>query len=508
MKRRKYLSLLAAGAVAGTAGCSELLPGGEDETESEPTTTPGTGQSEVPSAASELGLGFDDTVDVVAEYDADPTGEEPVSQLVQQASQDGTLVVFPEGEYLFDRKVDLRDALSRDQTVGFLGEGDVLWTFPDGFNEFALDLDVGQTFISNVDFQIRPNRAVSGCRILTERGFYIDDVTHHGRGIYPESAVTPCWHLRVSDPDATGILRNFTCREGSAWAHYKGGNGRIGVFVSRGRGRIRIVDNHLEEFGNNAVYASRTLSPVQVDGGTFRNNNVCGVRISGKDSYVDGATLVVDPSEYSGPRTREDDSFQLRAVVIEQGNQSLGEFVEPGAEVRNCDIRVENNPTVGPGIDIWPGGRTLTVRDTDMHYTNDGPAIVRASRTSQGRHSPSPEPRWLKLRDVTVTGAGSNFATVVLFEASNSVVEDCCLSQSGTDRDGVSITDSTDCVVRRSHINVTGETVVTDNAEVVTSLVTSGDECGPAPCSPESTPPDTGVLDSICSVVEQSLDAG
>ncbi|MFC6963381.1 hypothetical protein ACFQL7_03830 [Halocatena marina] len=328
-------------------------------------------------AATHHGITFDRVVDAVADLGCDPKGNADVSSKVESALDGQTLVEFPSGTYHWDGSV----TLDTDR-IGIRGTSDdVLFTFPAGYNQFFINGSCEQALYENFDVDIQPENTATGIRVASERGFHIENIEHIGRGTADSSDVTRCWQLRVNDPDATGVVKNFVAKKGSAWAHYKGGDGRVGISIYGGEGTIKVIDCHLEEFGNNGIYASRSLSSVQVEGGTYRNNNVAGIRFSGKGSYVDGATIEVDPSKYSGPRTREDDSFKMRGIVVEQGNSDTGGFDDAGAQIRNTDITIQDNPTTGQAISMWTGGRTLAVSNTRIVYNNDGaPAIYREEK--------------------------------------------------------------------------------------------------------------------------------
>lgn len=414
------------------------------------------------SAKTRHGITFDNVVDAVDDLGCDPNGNEDVTSKVESALDGKTLVEFPSGTYHWEGSVSTD--LDR---IGVRGKSDdVSFTFPSGYNDFFINTTCDQALFENFDVDVRPDQTATGIRINADHGFHAENIEHIGRAIVDSNEVTRCWQLRVNDPNSTGVLKNFVAKKGSAWSHYKSGDGRAGISVYGGEGTIKIVDCHLEEFGNNGIYGSRTLSAVQVIGGTYRNNNVAGIRISGDGSYVDGATVEINPDKYSGPHTLEDDSFTMRGVLFEQGNASTGgEFDKAGGEIRNTDITVEDNPTTGPGIAVWTGGRTLNVKNTRINYNNNGnPAVYREKRTSQGRHDPSPDPRWIRMNRVKITGSASKGPSVQAEEANGSRIQNSYIEQSGSGRKGVKFSNSENTLVKNTTIKVNGKAVQLDSS--------------------------------------------
>lgn len=409
------------------------------------------------SGQTHHGITFDNVVDAVADLGCDPNGNEDVTSKVESAIDGNTLVEFPSGTYRWDGSIS-----TNVDRIGLRGKTDkVRFKFPSGYNEFFVNTTCDQALFKNFDVDIRADQTATGIRINSDSGFHAENIEHIGRGIVDSNEVTRCWQVRVNDPNSTGVIKDFVAKKGSAWAHYKGGDGRVGISVYGGEGTVKIVDCHLEEFGNNGIYASRTLSAVQVIGGVYRNNNVCGARISGKGSYVEGATIEVDPEKYSGPHTLEDDSFTMRGVLFEQGNDSTGgQFDDPGGAIRNTEITIQENPTTGSAIEVWTGGRTLNVKNTRIVHNNDGaPAVLREKRTSQGSHDPSPEPRWLRMNRVEILGSASEGPSVLAEEANGSRIQNSYIEQSGSGREGVVFSNSGDTLVKNTTIKVEGKAV-------------------------------------------------
>ncbi len=407
-------------------------------------------------AATRNGITFDRVVDAVADLGCNPKGNADVSSKVKSALDGKTLIEFPSGTYHWEGSISLNT-----DRIGIRGTSDdVLFTFPEGYNEFFINGSCEQALYENFDVDVRSENTATGIRVASECGFHIENIEHIGRGTANSNDVTRCWQLRVNDPDATGTIKNFVAKKGSAWAHYKGGDGRVGISVYGGEGTIKIIDCHLEEFGNNGIYASRSLSSIQIEGGTYRNNNVSGIRFSGEGSYVDGATVEVDPSKYSGPHTREDDSFKMRGIVVEQSPDDIGQRDDAGAKIRNTDVIIQDNPTMGSAISMWTGGRTLSMSDSQIVYNNDGtPAIYREGKTSQSDNSTDSDPRWLRMDTVQITGSAAKGPTILVEEADNTRFTNCYIEQTGSDRQGIVFSNCQNVLLRKCVINVSGEAI-------------------------------------------------
>ncbi len=397
------------------------------------------------------GIQFGRVVDAVTDLGCDPNGNQDVSRKIESAFDGKTLVEFPAGTYHWQNPVSLRT-----DRIGIRGKDEnVLFTFPAGYNEFFIDGTCDRALYENFDVDVRPVNTATGIRLASERGFHIENIEHIGRGTANSNDVTRCWQLRVNDPGKTGIIKNFVAKKGSAWAHYKNGDGRVGISVYGGEGTIKIIDCHLEEFGNNGIYASRSLSSVQVEGGIYRNNNVCSIRFSGKGSYVDGATIEVDPSKYSGPRTMEETDFKMVGIIVEQSNNDIGKSDASGAKVCNTDIIIRDNPTPGSAISVWTDGRTLDVLNTRIVYDNDGtPAVFREGTAAQRNDSTNMDSRWLRMERVQITGTAANGPTVLTEQADTSQIKNCYIEQTGNARQGLIFSDSRDTFVGNCVINV------------------------------------------------------
>ncbi|KTG26912.1 hypothetical protein AUR66_15525 [Haloferax profundi] len=398
-------------------------------------------------------------VDVVSDLGCDPTGDEPCVSKLQAGLADGVALEFPAGTYRFEDRLDI-SGHTGIALVG-VGAGSVNVVPPKGFNSVLVDVGSTDRFIMRgIDIDITANDTTAGIRVLCRKWFEIDDVEFVGRGTHPDDDVVHALLAGLTEASGRGLIRNFRATKGSAIGHYKDGDGRAGISIGPWNfGTIRIEDCHLEEFGNNGIYASRTSGNVEVVGGLFRNNNVASIRISGNGSYVSGATVEVDLGSYTGPLTQLDSQFNTRGIAIEQGPADK----PPGVEIRDCTIRIEETPRSKGGIYIFPTGRTVTVRNTTIQVNVDEvPAVYRSVLEPQGQYEPAEAPHWINLENVEITGRARGAAGVVLYDAPESVIRNCTIDQSGTDRDGVYLTNSVSTTIDGGSISTSRYPVVVE----------------------------------------------
>jgi hypothetical protein len=359
---------------------------------------------------------------------------------------------FPAGRYRFDHSHRFRE-LDR---VGIIGEPGATFIPPSGFNDFLLDFDGGWVLLTGITVDLSASDTTAGLRLITRDGFALEDVEIRGRGTHPDESVVNALALAVSDSSSRGTVRNVVARRGSAIGQYKNGNGRVGIWIGeKHRGRIEVDECRLEEFGNNGMYASRCPGEVHVRNGEFRNNSPSSVRIGGAGSFVESSTFVANLDSYSGPTT-EIDAAQPRAIVIERGPFQK----PPGAEVRDCTIRIENTPPPAPGIHVWPTGQTVTVQNTTFDVTHSGSVIHRTAMRRQEDHPPADGPRWVKLENVTVRGTGGDGAIIQLYDAPQSVIRDCQIASSPGRYDGIHLIRSDESTIGGGDVRTPGYPVV------------------------------------------------
>lgn len=447
--RRAYL-LSVVGGLSSLAGCQDGDGPGDG---SRVTETPDGGtQPRTPTPEPSMVERFDRVVDVVEDAGCDPDGRSPCTSALREYLRDDTLFVFPPGTYRFDGRLQTY-GLNR---VGFVGRDRPRLIPPDGFNEKLIDVMAGEILFRNFDVDVRTSETTASLRLIGDSNLQLDTVRFLGRGDHPAESVEFATYLAVRDRDGTGVVDSLVAKKGSILGNYKSGDGRGGMWIgNHHQGTMRIENCHLEEFGNNGIYASRCPGNVEVRDSYFRNNSPSSVRIGGQGSFVENSSFVANLDVYTGPITVREE-VEPRAIVIERG----GLHKPPGAAVRDCEIRIENTPFAAPAIHLWPTGQTVTVRDTVIQADHDGSVIHRAGKKQQGAHPPADGPRWVDLSNVTIRGRGSGYTAVRLIDAPESRFTNCWIDLSGADHHGLWLTRSDGTTINGGLVQTPGYPIV------------------------------------------------
>ncbi|WP_049947980.1 hypothetical protein [Candidatus Halobonum tyrrellensis] len=468
----------------------------------------GTAAGTASASTTRRGIEFDRTVNVVEELGLDPNGNEPIQKKLNSNKQSGTLYVFPEGEYLVTDRILM---LFLD-TVGFLGKGDVRFTVPERFNDWAVIMDHGQNALfENIDIDLRADGATPGCRFAGYDRIQVHDVEMVGQGIHLDSdprgegqgnpEVTPAFAFVARDDDAEVHAENLVARNRGLMGAYNYGKGRKGVWVGRGsKGTVTMRNCHFSGFPNNGLYTSRTRGVVQVEGGVFRNNDVSQVRLGSEGSYVKNALIEVDPSMSKSPNP--EDILCARGVRIESG-----QIDSAGVTVENCDIRIADGVnSLGGVVAARPGGM-FDVVDTRIQVDAKYTSGVLGRVPDGGSHNPPPKPHRVRMENVSITGDADGGAAVDIRSRPDSMVRSCCIQQTGDNRDAVKMTDSDGSTVRESTLNTTGKWYDMRNTDANTWGNSGSGSCS-LPDMDDSDSPASGTDGSDSDDGSDSTDGG
>jgi lipopolysaccharide export system protein LptA len=435
------------------------------------------------------GIRFERSVDMVADAGCDPTGQEPCDEQIQDAADSFTLLRFPPGEY----KVTQKNVILNETNIGFLGEGDVRFVVPERYNEKVLVVDSGTgVLFENIDIDQRADGATPALHLGGEDDIQVHDVELIGQGIHPDSLSRddPNWspgegasngnpdvhdffYPIVRSPDGTGLVTNLEANNHGLMGAYNAGDGRSGIWVGiENRGTVTFRDCHIEEFGSNGTYTSRTNGVVQFEGGVYRNNDNNQIRIGSTGSYIDGAVLDVDADASDAPNPYE--ALNYRGVRVEMGRQSDRTDVT----VRDCDIAVRSAPHSGGGVVAEATASEFTVRNSRIGIDEDGVrGVLGKEPDGGGAYDPPAKPHAATLEDVSITGSADGEDAITLFDRPNSVVDGCCIHQEGPSRNGVRLVDTDGSRVTDSTIDVTGQQVVEENSSVRVNDIDASGSC-------------------------------
>lgn len=386
------------------------------------------------------------TVVDLVEAGADPTGSEPIDGVFAEHADDDTLLRFPEGRY---RANDL--SLYALTDFAMVGEGDVTLVPGEEYDEDlwiggaeTRDLRIENFTIDATREGVAPEVVVSAhdglvVRDLRKEGFH-DGGTAFG--------------FRTLDEDGHSLIEDLRTTDG--------GSG-TGVYVNT-TGSIAFLDCEVAGFADNGLYASHSSGPVAVEGGRYANSNVTQIRLGSAGSSVEDCAVVVN---------EQPDGFgNMRGIRIADG---------PGpVSIENCEISVEGSQGTGAVVGAYSGG-SFELRNTRIHvgeeYTTRRSGGSRTSYAVYVDDVTAVETGTRTIEDVSVTGGGS-YRGAMRFSRDDNTIENVCISQSGTRRNGIVFEGSEDNEVGDATIDVTGEPVVlNDGSSVDRSGISTSGSC-------------------------------
>ncbi|EFW92412.1 hypothetical protein ZOD2009_08893 [Haladaptatus paucihalophilus DX253] len=468
LDRRSYLKIASGALVAGgtiasvtpTTATSSVTNGDIDSNVEATTATPD-------------GFQYDEVYDVVDDLGMDPSGEEPIDDILRENLQSNTKLEFPDGTYRVTELVyNYGNGLHDFGMVGVEEGATMLLDTPDSAtqNPGAMWLSVGGASDSyNIQYEglrhdVTDAPEAPGMQINVDDGLLVRDVDHHG---VHDGSKGP-FIFGVLTDDGSGLVEGLRAPDGAP-----DGSGAVGVFVHQyTKGDLEFRDCHVGGFPNNGLYeSSKSTGTVTVTGGEYRNNNIANVRLAGSGGTVRDCCVVIDDAHSSS-------SFptNMRGIWL---------FADD-ATVENCDVSLTAD-VASDGAIVAAGAGTTTIRDTRIRIGTDDTAAMYAVK-------PKSTPAPVVCSGVQVTGdanhTGSGYpgsAPLRAFGRPNSVFESCCVSQTGTDRDGILLQYCDDSTVTGSGFDVTGDAVVLDHSDDVTQRCNStcGASCASPSCSSE-----------------------
>lgn len=397
-----------------------------------------------------------DTVVNMGDVGADQTGSQDVSGLIEQHADNNTLLEFPDGVYRVD-------GLSLS-----------------GLNDFGMIAEEGATpALRPGNVSSRNWISITSSRDIAMHGIHYDWSGRAGRTYMSLSGDLSIDNLnvegRIRRHDGNGMFMRVDMDSGaraditnSKWVGPKPGDGdnAVGFYCGRNHaGETHFTNVHLENFSNNAIYASDpgrssgSGGTVHVENSTFKNNNVAGVRMGGPGSTCRNSTFIFD-GDVPGHGT----GINPRGVRIRNGHS---------VTVEDCDFVYTSNAyetSYGTGaIKFHKDGGSATVRNCRVQLDIDIPA-VNAPNPNLGTNRVS-------IENLNVTGSADGGSAVRIVNRDGSYVERSCIEQTGSNRDGIRFESSSNNTVSDTTINVTGTATVGTDSE--TNITYSG-SC-PAP---------------------------
>ena len=302
-----------------------------------------------------------------AEAGCDPTGRTPSDEAFRQAIAEDTLLTFPAGTYRF---TEPQVVLGLD-SVGLLGEGEVSFAAPPGFDSNLLTIVGGSELrFGGIDIDMTAAGAVPGLRLRARDRLLVEDVEFRGRGVYAPTGepVANALSPVVGSPDSVGIVRNVRARnDGPMGPEYRTATGRAGIWIGGAtRGTVTIADCHLQGFQNGGAYVSETAAEIRVVGGVYRDNDLAGIRIGGTSptNTVENARVEAGLGNVMASDSTSSGTMNTCAIRLEGGGS--------GTEVRGCELALGAGVEGESAIVAAHGYGGFTLRDTWIR----APAVV------------------------------------------------------------------------------------------------------------------------------------
>lgn len=311
---------------------------------------------------------YDEVVDIT-EFGADNSGSEPIENILRDVANDGTLVRFPEGEYLISGRV----RLTNYNQFGMVGTDATINVAPT--NGYVFKLGTYRNPIDELEvegFTVDISNNDTGGRVFELQaadslGAY--DITVVGQHDTPSKGPVL---VGLANSSGEGVAENIDVSEGGE--DVSGGNGGTGILVSNyHEGTVTIRNPQVGPFPDNGIYCSNSEGEVHVEGGVIENTNVAGIRIDGDTGSIDGTEFTYDEDieGFDGQRPIRLDG----GSGVEVSNVSIDMSIEQTEAIRLLDplesatIRdstLNLTEAVRDGISITDPSIDLTVENVDI----------------------------------------------------------------------------------------------------------------------------------------------
>lgn len=373
------------------AGC----PSQPEEEPPDPTPEP------TPSARSaeefeDVRGGFGPSIDVV-EAGADPSGDEPIDDVLADVADDGRRLFFPEGTYLLD---------------GFAGQFEDLTLLGDGASIVPRDRETVETLLEvrgpdnaviGLTFDYRDVEIPPVIRIAGPDGWRFVDCTFLGmQDTGLDEGGKFCFYPEVTDVDGYGLVRRIGMQDGAAPPGEPDTRGGI-WFGPNNEGTIHIDRIWMEGWAENTIYCHNSAGPVVIENSFFRNTNVAGTRVGGRTILRNNTYVKDDDVPRQGWRP-EGQGQLMRGIWISGGDSEYGS--RGSVLIEDCDFVF---------VDEQHGGQAIA-----SAYELDGEITIRNCRIRQdfGNAIRVREGTPVILDDVSITGDTDDEAIWIDDEAS------------------------------------------------------------------------------------------
>ncbi|MGM0717682.1 MAG: right-handed parallel beta-helix repeat-containing protein [Halobacteriota archaeon] len=427
------------------------------------------------ATAEHHGMEFDRVLDAVDDLGLDNSGGQAIDSTLLDSLQDGTLIEFPDGQYLIE------DTLlgKRVSNVGLVAAEGARPTLVPATptsdlldNEYLIVFRGSNILFGGFDLDFTRGSDYGGrVQLIAESGdVSVFDVTTKGQ--LPGNV--DGYRVEARSKDGVATMDNVNMRDGAVE-----GRSATGIFVGPPHaGEIYIRNCDIWHFPSKGIYASNPAHPdvgaggtVHVDGGLYKNNNDCDVRVGSAGSTIKNIVSVKQDTLQGETVTWEDpvprrhwdgrtDIVQTRSIRLKYGEDVL---------IEGCEFSHE----IGQGAGVITGegshGGGTTIRDCriSVHDVEIYPILLK-NGSGDG----------FEIENVSITGTNGHGAAIRIEDGRHgTTIQNSCINLTGSGECGVEIIGSDDCVVADSNIKVDGEAVKYSNASVDTSGLTYTDSC-------------------------------
>ncbi|WP_396613797.1 right-handed parallel beta-helix repeat-containing protein (plasmid) [Haloferax sp. S1W] len=392
---------------------------------------------------------FDNVVDVV-DVGADPTGTEPIEDIISQHVADDTLLVFPEGRYLMNGQV----RKSGFSNLGFYGPNATLThgsiesleknvVSSGDFTGAARFFRLGVIYAPGRDLLFEgftfdftaPQTGLRAIEAYVTDGLEVRDITIDGE--HDTGTLGPAL-FSVTAANGSGVVERFKAPDGAAFTDDTIGDinlGPTGMLIDpHSAGTLRIVDCELGRFPDNGLYVSGANGTVHVEGGTYKNSTVSSIRLKGYHSSVRGANVIIDDlvSGISQRGIRLDDGSDLR---IEDTTITVTGPAEDAirilnnvetATVKNCSLVLNDDGGCARGIQLTKDAGRVEILDSSIDiYGSEFAVYIQGNNTL--------DDAMVLMQNVSITGTapGSSAREALRIERANGRFENLTVDQPG-----------------------------------------------------------------------------
>lgn len=441
MERRELLKRGAIGGAAGLVGLGIYQqttgpPSREDPApKDEPSETESSSEAVSPTEEATPVRHADefDTVVHAVDAGADPEGNEPIGEFLEENAADDTLLSFPAGNY----RLPQINLVEYDR-LGLAAAGEEHPTFfaaPESClnDDPHIQFDeVSEFLLEGIDFDFSNEGAGGAINVIASGDATVRDVTTRGTC---DNQIT-MFRIDIRNPDGTGLVENLRAENSNAPGWMTGAY--VGLHHS---GEVTFRNCVLDGFTDNGLYGSAPGAEgggggaVHTEGGEYRNNNVSNIRFGTSNSTARNDTIVVENAP-------DAESINLRGIRFRRGT---------GQVVENCEIRYGPDVSQSFGAVVYHadnGG--ATVSDSTITMNSDRiPAIEAFYPSGESDDAPT-------FRNLRIDGTATRGYAVEVNGRHGTTFENCTIEQSGNHRDGIRLAYSDDCSLVDSRIDVTG----------------------------------------------------